>query len=130
MSAETSRHGYTSRDGWFIDPLGRRTILRGVNLSGSTKVPYTPNGATHLPIDFQNWADVSFIGRPFPLAEADEHLGRIAHWGFNVLRLLVTWEAIRTRRPRSVRRGLSRLRARGDEKGGQAWTDGVHRPSP
>ena len=94
-----SNHGYTARDGWFIDPHGRRTLLRGVNLSGSTKVPFSPNGATHLGTDSERWADVSFIGRPFPLEEADEHLGRIAHWGFNVLRLLVTWEAIEHRGP-------------------------------
>jgi hypothetical protein len=94
VTGKTAKHGYTARDGWFLDPLGRHTLLRGVNLSGSTKVPYSPNGATHLGVDFQNWADVSFAGRPFPLAEADEHLSRIAHWGFNTLRLLVTWEAI------------------------------------
>jgi aryl-phospho-beta-D-glucosidase BglC (GH1 family) len=36
---------------------------------------------------------VSFVGRPFPL-EADEHFARLRAWGFNFLRLLVTWEAI------------------------------------
>src|SRR5690606_27621944 len=38
--------------------------------------------------------------RPFPLDEADEHLGRIAGWGFNTLRLLVTWEAVEHAGPR------------------------------
>ena len=99
MSESKPLHGYTARDGWFIDPLGRRTLLRGVNLGGSTKVPFSPNGATHLGTDFEHWAEVSFVGRPFPLDEADEHLGRLAHWGFNVLRFLVTWEAIEHERP-------------------------------
>ena len=99
MTEIRSVHGYTARDGWFIDHLGRRTLLRGVNLGGSTKVPFSPDGATHLGTDFERWADVSFVGRPFPLKEADEHLERLAHWGFNVLRLLVTWEAIEHRGP-------------------------------
>ena len=34
------------------------------------------------------------MGRPFPLDQAEEHLGRLREWGFNFLRLLVTWEAI------------------------------------
>lgn len=85
---------YTTRDGWFIDEHGRHTLLRGVNLGGSTKVPFEPNGATHLGVDFNSWRDVSFVGRPAPLDEIDGHLDRIAHWGFNVLRFLVTWEAI------------------------------------
>lgn len=87
-------HGYTTRPGWFVDPNGRPTLLRGVNLGGSTKVPYAPNGATHLGVDFEHWRDVSFVGRPAPLDELDRHLDRIAHWGFDVLRFLVTWEAI------------------------------------
>ncbi len=69
-------------------------MLRGVNLGGSSKVPLHPNGATHRREGFFDHRDVSFVGRPFPLAEADEHLGRLAAWGFTFLRFLITWEAI------------------------------------
>ncbi|KAG2235046.1 hypothetical protein INT48_008969 [Thamnidium elegans] len=80
---------------WFIDGKTKRTILfKGVNLGGGTKLP---NGISSHERDGY-WVDydrnVSFVGRPFPLDEADEHLQRLVNLGFNLLRFIITWEAV------------------------------------
>ena len=69
----------------FVDEHRRTLLLRGVNLGGSSKLPRT---------------DGSFIGRPFPLEDADSHFSRLHRWGLTTLRLVVTWEAIEHAGPR------------------------------
>jgi len=81
-------------NGQFVDPTGRTLFLRGINLGGSTKMPYTPSMGTHVREDFFKGKEVSFVGRPFSLEDADEHFTRLKAWGYHFLRFLVTWEAI------------------------------------
>lgn len=75
-------------DGAYIrDADGRIVMLRGCNLGGDSKIPFTPAGN---PLQ----QEVSFIGRPFPEAEADMHFSLLKNWGFTFLRFIFTWEAV------------------------------------
>jgi len=81
-------------DNFFLDNEGRTLILRGVNLGGDSKVPFCAPGIENEP-DFLNRQNkVSFVGRPFPIEEAESHFKRLKNAGMTFLRFLVTWEAI------------------------------------
>ena len=82
-----------------MDETGRTLSLRGINLSGSAKVPTSPNGATWRKDSLANHRDVSFVNRPLPLDETDEHFARLRAWGFTTIRLVITWEAIEHSEP-------------------------------
>jgi len=81
-----------------LDSDGRTLILRGVNLGGDSKIPFCRPGEEINPgflhPDDGNRNKVSFVGRPFPLEEAESHFKRLKNAGLTFLRLIVTWEAI------------------------------------
>jgi hypothetical protein len=77
-----------------IDEENRTLILRGVNLGGGSKTPFGPPGWGLSPESLENPEKASFVGRPFPLEEAESHFERLGQAGLNFLRLVVTWEAL------------------------------------
>lgn len=90
----------TDGKGNFVDSLGRKTTLRGINVDGAMKLPVEPAMTSYEGDSsdenniFFDGNNVSFVGRPFPLEEAELHFQRIKSWGFNTIRYLLTWEAI------------------------------------
>jgi hypothetical protein len=73
---------------YFKDEDNRYVYFRGINVSGDSKLPIKLD--TPLP----NGRDFTFVGRPFPLAEADTWLAQIKAMGFNSIRLLFLWESV------------------------------------
>lgn len=85
-SAGAQSSGRIHADGTaFKDDQGRTLILRGVDLGGTSKIPAKTSSDPRA---------VSFVGRPFPLAQADEHFRRLQSWGLTFERLIITWEAV------------------------------------
>ena len=77
-----------------LDDENRILILRGVNLGGDSKCPYGPAGSETDPAFLDTRNKVSFVGRPFPVEEAESRFEQLKKAGMTFLRLVITWEAI------------------------------------
>lgn len=93
----TSNTYIHTTDSNFVDNAGRTLLLRGVNLSGSSKAPV--GQPSYILEGFWETAEndgEGFIGRPLNLEDgsADVHLARLRGWGFNMIRFPITWEAL------------------------------------
>ena len=85
----------------FVDRRTKRVaFLRGINLGGGCKLPTLPSPQFLYDSKTSKLSlNLSFVGRPIPLDTLSSHLARIRAYGFTILRLLVTWEAVEPTRP-------------------------------
>jgi hypothetical protein len=71
---------------FFVDTDGAVVFFRGINLSRQSAYPT------------QKY-DITFVGRPFLDDEAEDSIRLIKNSGFNLIRLVVPWEALEHREP-------------------------------
>jgi len=84
-------------DGKWLTPITTTSLFsqtkqqyvqfRGINLPAKTPLNTATSSATEKKA-------ISFIDRPFPLVDAPSHFERLSNYGFNIVRLTVTWEAV------------------------------------
>jgi hypothetical protein len=84
---------------YFRDGYNRQVTLRGINVAADAKLPTKPNLPSHVLEHFFDGDNVSFVGRPFSLQDADVHFQRLRNCGYNTIRYIFTWEAIEARGP-------------------------------
>lgn len=86
------------------DEYGRYVFLHGVNVSGSDKFPANddPCMTDSVPCQFTlGKVRPTYVGKPFPLEDADRHFRQLKELGFNVIRLTLNWEGIQPESPDS-----------------------------
>jgi len=66
--------------------------FRGINLPAKT--PLVTSFRDSFSTLIRGKKAISFIDRPFPLIDAPSHFERLSNYGFNIVRLTVTWEAV------------------------------------
>lgn len=74
---------------YFRDVHNRYVYFNGINVGGTNKLPVKP-----IPSADPRGEPVSFVGRPFPLSDADKWFSVLRDLGFNSIRLVVNWEAV------------------------------------
>jgi hypothetical protein len=80
---------YYSQGVWRTTSTDQCIKFRGINIPAKT-----PSYGNDPAIFYPERKNVSFIDAPFPLNTAREHFQRLSNYGFNLLRLTVTWEAV------------------------------------
>lgn len=78
----------------FRDPHNREVTLHGINVAADAKLPAHPDVPSHETKNFFDGDNVSFVDRPFSLADAPTHFSRLRRWGYNCIRYIYTWEAL------------------------------------
>jgi len=76
------------------DESGRYVYFHGVNASASSKFPANEDQQV-----FTTSGPPSYVGKPFPLADADRHFQQLHNLGINSIRLIMTWEAVQPEAP-------------------------------
>lgn len=76
---------------WFCDEQGRFVLFRGVNFASRSKLP------PYLPIAPLEVTSLSKLELDKEIAAVREELDHLKEFGFNIVRLLISWKAIEPR---------------------------------
>src|SRR3712207_2951744 len=76
---------------WFSDDQGRYLLFRSVNFASRSKLP------PYLPIAPLETKNLSQLNLKQEIKSVEPELDQLKDWGFNIVRLLISWKAIEPR---------------------------------